>query len=96
MWLQYQKNVYIDKSDDTICKFNNTYHIPIKMKPIYVKSSTYVDTSKEINNKDPNFKIGDLVRISKYKNLFSKGYVPNWSEKVFVIKNKRCSVNIFY
>ena len=44
------------------------------------------DSSKEINNKDPKFKIGNIVRISKYKNIFAKSYVPNWSEEVFVIK----------
>ena len=71
------KNVYIDKLDDIVNKYNNTYHSTIKMKPVDVKSSTYIDSSKEINNKDPKFKIGDIVRISKYKNIFAKGYVPN-------------------
>ena len=58
----------------------------IKMKPVDVKSSTYIVSSKEINDKDLKFKIGDIVRISKYKNIFAKGYVPNWSEEVFEIK----------
>ena len=53
------------------------YHSTIKMRPINVKSSSYVDTSKEINEKDPKFKIGHIVRISKYKNIFTKGYVLN-------------------
>ena len=56
------------------------------MKPIDVKDNTYINTSKEINNKDSKFKVGDYVRISKYKNIFAKGYMPNWSEEVFVIK----------
>ena len=56
------------------------------MKPIDVKDNTYFNTSKEINNKDPKFKVGDRVRISKYKNIFAKDYTPNWSEEVFVIK----------
>ena len=56
------------------------------MKPVDVKTSTYIDSSKETNYQDPKFKIGDIVRISKYKNIFEKGYVPNWSEEVFVIK----------
>ena len=56
------------------------------MKVVDVKSSTYIDSSKEINDKDAKFIIGDIVRISKYKNVFAKGYTPNWSEKVFVIK----------
>ena len=56
------------------------------MKPVDVKSNTYIDSSKEINNKIPKFKIGDTVRISKYKNIFAKGYIPDWSEEIFVIK----------
>ena len=56
------------------------------MKPIYVKSDTYIDSSKEINNNDPKFKTGDLVRMSNDKNIFTKGYIPNWSEEIFVIK----------
>ena len=66
------KNVYIDKLDDIVNKYNNTYHSTIKMKPVDIKSNTYIDSSKKINNKDPKFKIGDTVRISKYKNIFCK------------------------
>ena len=80
------KNVYIDKLDDIFNKYNNTYHNTTKMKPIDVKSSTSVDSSKENNDKDPKFKIGDSVRISKYKDIFAKGETPNWSEKFLVIK----------
>ena len=58
----------------------------MKMKPVEVKSSRYIDSSKEYNDKDPKFKFGDIVRISKYENIFAKGYIPNWSEEVFVIK----------
>ena len=65
---------------------NTIIHITIKMKPVDVKSKPYIDSSKEINDKNPKFKIGDNVRISKYKNVFSKGYTLNWSEEVFVIK----------
>ena len=71
------KNLYIDKLDDIVNKCNNTYHSTIKMKPVNVKSNTYIDSSKEINNNIPKFKIGDTVRISKYKNIFAKGYTPN-------------------
>ena len=60
------KNVYFDKLDDIVNKCNNTYHRTIKKKPADVKPSTYIDSSKEINNEDPKFKIGDIVRISKY------------------------------
>ena len=62
------------------------YHGTIKMKPVDVKLSKYIDSSIETNDEDPKFKIGDIVRISKYKNIYAKGYVPNWSEEVFMIK----------
>ena len=62
------------------------------MKPIDVKDNTYINTDKGINNKDPKFKVGDRVRISKYKNIFAKGYTPNWSEEVFVIKKVKNTV----
>ena len=75
------KNVYIDKLDDIVNEYNNTYHRTIKMKPVDVKDNTYIDSSKEVNDKNPKFKVGDLVRISKYKNIFAKGYTPNQSEK---------------
>ena len=68
------KNVYIDKLVGIVDEYNNTYHNTIKMKPIDVKDNTYINTSKEINNRDPKFKVGDRVRISKYKNIFAKGY----------------------
>ena len=62
------------------------------MKPIDVKDNAYADSKKEVNNKDPKFKFGDHVRISKYKNIFAKGYTPNWSEEVFVIKKVKNTV----
>ena len=71
------KNVYIDKSDDIVNEYNNTYHRTIKMKPIDVKDNTYINIGKEVNDKNPKFKVGDHVRISKYKNIFAKGYIPN-------------------
>ena len=81
---------YIDKLNAIVNKYSNTYHTTIKMKPIDVKDNTYINTNKEINYKDPKFKVGDYIRISKYKNIFAKGYMPTWSEEVFVgdkIKN---------
>ena len=60
------------------------------LKIIYIY--IYIDFKKEINNKDPKFKIGDYVRTSKYKNIFAKGYMPNWSEEIFVIKKVRNTV----
>ena len=62
------------------------------MKPVDVKDNTYIDFGKEVNDKDPKFKIGDHVRISKYKNIFAKGYTPNWSEEVFIINKIKNTV----
>ena len=80
------KNVYIDKLDDIVNEYNNTYHRTIKMKPTEVKDNTYIDSIKEVNDKDPKFKVGDHIRISKYKNIFAERYTPNLTEEVFVIK----------
>ena len=81
------KDVYIDKLDDIVNEYNNTYHRTVKMKIVDVKDNKYIDFDKEVNNKDPKFKIGDHVKISKYKNIFIHiGYTPNWSEEVFAIK----------
>ena len=93
------KNEYIDKLDNTVKEYNNTYHTLIKMKPLDVKDNTYIDFKNESNDKNPKFKVGDHVRISKYKNIFAKGYMPNWSEEIFIIKKIkntvpwRCAVN---
>ena len=80
------KNVYIDKLDHIVNEYNNKYHISIKLKHVDVKYNTYIDFKKEVNNRDPKFKIGDHLRISKYKNIFAKGYMPNWSQEKFVVK----------
>ena len=79
------KNVYYDVLDDAVNKYNNTKHSTIKMKPIDVKNNkrVYID---EHNEKDSKFKVGDRVRISRYKNIFAKGYDPNWSSEIFVDK----------
>ena len=86
------KNVYINKLDDTVNEYKNTYHTTIKMKPVDIKDNTYIDFSKKVNDKDPKFKVGDHIRISKYKNIFAKGYTPNWYEEVFVIKKVKNTV----
>ena len=86
------KNVYIGKLDDIVNEYNNTYHRRIKMKPVDVKDNTYIDFKKEADDKDLKFKVGDNVRISKYKNIFAKGYTPNWSEKIFVISKIKNTV----
>ena len=79
-------DTYIDTLDDIVNKYNNTYHSSIEMKAVDIKSNTYTDSSKELNDEDHQFKTGDTVRISKYKNISAKGYPPNWSEETSVIK----------
>ena len=91
------KNVYINKLDDIVGEYNNTYHRKIRIKPVDVKDNTYIDFKKKVNDKDPKFKVSDHVRISKYKNIFAKGHMPNWSEEVFVLsKIKNSSMDICY
>ena len=82
------KNRYIDKLDDIVHKYNNRKHKTVNTKKIDVKENTYIDFGKEVNDNDPKFKVGDHVRISKYKNFFAKCYTPNWSEEIFVIEKK--------
>ena len=67
------KNVFTDKLDDIVNEYNNTYHRIIRMKPVDVKDNKCINFEKEVNNKDPKIKVGDYVRISKYKNIFAKG-----------------------
>ena len=83
------KNVYIDKLADIVNEYNNTYHSTMKMKPVDVKPSTYIDVDKGNNDKDPKFKVGEQ---SKYRNILAKGYVLNWSEEVFMIKKIKNAV----
>ena len=90
------KNVYIDKLDDIVNEYNNTKHRTTKMKPIDVKDNTYIDFDKEVNDSDPKFKVGDHMRISKYKNNFAKGYTPNWFEEAFVMKKIKNIVSWTY
>ena len=86
------KNVYIDRLYDIVNEYNNIYHRTIKIKPIDVKDNTYINIRKKVNDKDPKFKVGDHVRISNYQNIFAKGYTPNWSEEIFVIKGIKNTV----
>ena len=90
------KNIYFDVLDDIVNKYNNTVHRTIKMKPIEVTDDYYAeyngiafneDPSTELhsNKKDPKHKVWDNVRISKYKNIFAKGYTANWSEEVLLL-----------
>ena len=86
------KNVYFNVLDDIVDKYSNTYTRTIKMKPIDVKNDSFAEYNEESNEKHPKFKVGDLVRISKYKNVFAKGCKPNWSEEIFIIKKIKNTV----
>ena len=86
------KNVYIDNLSDIVSEYNNTYHRTIKMKPVDVKDNKYIDFNKEVNDKDSKFKVGDHVRISKYKNILLKDIFQIKSEEVFVIKEVKNTV----
>ena len=79
------KNVYYDVLDDAVNKYNNTKHSTIKMKPIDVGDNNKRVHIDEHNEKDSRFKVGDRVRISRYKNIFAKGYTPNWSKEIFIV-----------
>ena len=81
------KNVYIDVLPKIVQEYNNTYHRTIKMKPNEVMpGSVDYNSLRIVNKKKAKFKVGDRVRISKYKNIFTKGYAPNWTEEIFTIK----------
>ena len=86
------KNVYFDVLNDIVAEYNNTYHKTIKMKPIDIGDVSFAEYNEEFNEKGPKFKVGDHVRISKHKNVFAKGYTPNWSEEIFVIKKIKNTV----
>ena len=90
------KNVYIDKLDDIEDEYKNAYHGTMKMKPIDDKNNTYINIGKDVNDKDPKFKIGDRVRISKYKNIFAKVYTPSWYGEIFVIQEIKNTVPCTY
>ena len=86
------KNVYIDVLDDIVNKYNNTVHRTIKIKPIDVTNDSLAEYNEDSNKRNPKFKVGDHVKISKYKNTFAKGYVPNWSEEVFIVNEIKNTV----
>ena len=79
------KNIYFNVLDDIVKNYNNTIHNSIKMKTKDVKNDNLTEYIEEFNKKNPKFKIGDHVRVSKYKNIFSKGYLRNWSEEIFLL-----------
>ena len=86
------KNVYSNVLDDIVIKYNSTVHSSLKIKPKDVTDDSFVEYNEESNKKDPKFKIGDHVRISKYKIVFSKCYTPNWSEEIFVVREVQNTV----
>ena len=86
------KNVYFYVLDDIVNKYNNVVHRSIKMKPIDVTSDSYAEYNEDSNEKDSKFKVGDRVRISKYKNVFAKGFTQNWSEEAFVLSKIKNTV----
>ena len=90
------KNIYYNVLDDVVNKYNNTKHSTIKMKPKDVKNDNkrvYID---EHNEKDSRFKVADRVRISKFKNIFAKGYTPNWSREMFTVNKINDTVPYMY
>ena len=78
--------------DDIVDKYKNTVHKTVKMKPIDVTGDSYAKCNEDFDKKDPKLKVGDHVRISKYKIIFAKGYTPNWSEEIFVISKIKNTV----
>ena len=90
------KNVYYDVLDDVVSKYNNTKHSTINMKTIDVGNNNkrvYID---EHNEKRSRFKVGDRVRISKFKNIFAKGYTRNWSREIFIVNKINDTVPYTY
>ena len=77
------KNVYIVKLENIVNRYNNTYHKTIKMKSVDVTPSVYIDFNKENNSEGPRFKVGDDIKILKYRNNFAKGYFANCSQEDF-------------
>ena len=99
------KNVYYDVLDDVGSKYNNTKHSTIKMKPkdvkndhkrVYINEHDGKDTTKSNSSKRSRFKVGDRVRISKFKNIFAKGYTPNCSREIFIVNKINDTVPYTY
>ena len=90
------KNVYFNVLDNIVDKYNNTYHKTIKMKPIDVEDDSFAEYNEQSNEKDPKFKVGDHVRISKFKNIFAKRYTTNWIDEIFIVKKLKNAVSWTY
>ena len=87
-----KNKIYFNVLDDIVKKYNNTVHRTIKMKPIDVTSDSYAEYNEDFNETEPKFKVGDLVRISKYINDITKRYTQNWPEKAFFISKIKSTV----
>ena len=90
------KNVYYDVLDDIVNEYNNTKHNTIKIKPKDVKDDNNIIYIDVHNKKSARYNVGDRVRISKFKNIFAKGYTPNWSNEIFVINKINDTVPYTY
>ena len=90
------KNVYVDVLNDIVNKYNNTVHKAVKIKPTEVTGDYYAKQNEESNKKNPKFKVGDHVRISKYKDILAKGYTPNWTKEDFIVKKFKNAVSWTY
>ena len=86
------KYVYFDVLDDIVNKYINTVHRSIIKKPIDITSDSYAEYIEDSDKIEPKFKVGDRTRISKYKNIFTKGYTQNWSEEVFIISKVKNTI----
>ena len=86
------KNLYFDVLDDVVDEYTNTYHKILKMKPVDVRDDSFAEHNGKSNEKDPKFKVGDHVRISKLKDVFAKEYTLNYSEEIFIIKKIKNTV----
>ena len=91
-FISISRNVHIDKFNDILNEYNNVYHRTLKMKPIDIKDNTHIDCIKEVNDKDPKFKVSDQVKIAKSQNIFAKRYTPKWFEEIFVIKKVKNAI----
>ena len=89
-------DVYYDALDDIVDKYNNTYHDSIKKKPVDVTNNDYEGYVCEFDEKKPFFNVGDKVRISKYKDIFAKGYTPNWTREVLIVRNVKGTMSRTY
>ena len=90
------KNICFDALDDIVNKYNNTVYRTIKMNPIDVTSDSFAEYNEDSNLKNPKCKVGEHVKISKYKNIFAKRYASNWSVEIFIVSKSKNTVSWSY